>query len=1080
MKTATQENGAARPHDVFISYSRKDKEFVRRLDEALTARGRQAWVDWEGIRPTEEFMQAIYRAIEGADTFVFVLTPDSVASEVCGREVAHAAALNKRMIPIVARDVDAKAVPDPLAKLNWIFCRESDDFEAAVTLLVSALDTDLEWIRDHTRLLTRALEWETNKKSRSFVLRGEDLRSAEQWLAQAGADKERQPTALQTEYIIASRKAAAKLQRLITGAIGVGLIVSIGLTILAWTQRQQAVTQRDATQHVLSLSDLSKAQELIASGEAPSALAFLARAVGNYPKGSGVASDRLWFALTQRAWPLPLSAPMRHKAAIIAATFSPDEQRVLTASRDFSAQLWDAATGRAVGEPIKHPAVVRCAAFSPDGKQVVTGCDDAKVRLWSIDQGKCNLRWTGEHENSISAVAFSHGGSYIATGSQDHALSVWEVSTGKRVFNVFGTENVHTVSFHPADERLLLSGSGMAGQLWNVPEQRKLFALSHQEQINSARFNSTGEKIITSSDDGTARIWNSATGELIGEPLKHDGVVEDAIFSPNDQLIATVAGDAVYLFQGAERRLIQHGKRVKCARFSRDSARLITGTEDGRLQSWSVFNGEPIGEPVRDEDAIVSVDPASDERRLLVVSANNAARVWRAPAACPASDMFRHHEAIETMAASADGRLLLTAGGDGKATLWDVAKRSAAAILDHGAGVLCAGFSPDGKYVATGGVNEQVRVWRTDSGEAVGAPLSNDGMIHRIQFSPDSQSLVAATETGSARIWSLPDLHPLGEPMTHGEKITGIAFSPDGTRILTTSWDKTAKLWDSKTGRNTATLAQGERELECGTFSPNASCIATGAHDGSVQLWTLGGERIRDPLWHKDEISALSFSPDGKRLATASADGMVVIWNPDTGQSVSEIWQNSSRITALLFSPDGSRIATGADDGRARLWDVETGEPVSEWLSHTESIRGLFFQNSGRVFCSVSSDKTIRIWDIATPSSPVERQALAGFALTMSNARLQSSSRVEWHALGTIEELRAQAHQFEVGSVAVLTKWWFADVAKRPLTPFATTDVPQYVAARIAEGTPESLREATLLAEGEPALQTAIARASSR
>ena len=76
--------------------------------------------------------------------------------------------------------------------------------------------------------------------------------------------------------------------------------------------------------------------------------------------------------------------------------------------------------------------------FSPDGRQVVTGCDDAKVRLWSIDEGKCNLRWTGEHENSISAVAFSHGGSYIATGSQDHALSVWEVSTGKRVFNVFG------------------------------------------------------------------------------------------------------------------------------------------------------------------------------------------------------------------------------------------------------------------------------------------------------------------------------------------------------------------------------------------------------------------------------------------------------------------------------------------------------------------------------------------------------------------------------------------------------------------------------------------------------------------
>src|SRR4051794_13258497 len=104
--------------DIFISYSRKDKDFVRRIEEALKHHNRETWIDWEGIRPTEEFMQAIYGAIEGADTFVFVLTPDSVASVVCGREIAHAAANNKRLVPIVYRDIDTKAVPEPLAKLN--------------------------------------------------------------------------------------------------------------------------------------------------------------------------------------------------------------------------------------------------------------------------------------------------------------------------------------------------------------------------------------------------------------------------------------------------------------------------------------------------------------------------------------------------------------------------------------------------------------------------------------------------------------------------------------------------------------------------------------------------------------------------------------------------------------------------------------------------------------------------------------------------------------------------------------------------------------------------------------------------
>ena len=248
MPAAPGDQQVPRPQEVFISYSRKDKEFVRRLDEALKSRDREAWVDWEDIRPTEEFMQAIYGAIEGADTFIFVLTPDSIASIVCGREIAHAAANNKRMVPIVARDVNAETVPEALAKLNWIFCRDGDDFEKATDTLISALDTDLKWVHAHTRLLTRAIEWNANGKNNSFVLRGDDLRSAEQWLAEAGAQKERQPTALQTEYIIASRKAAARRQRITLGAVTFGFVVAIVLAVVAFLRGGQGERSNEEDQ----------------------------------------------------------------------------------------------------------------------------------------------------------------------------------------------------------------------------------------------------------------------------------------------------------------------------------------------------------------------------------------------------------------------------------------------------------------------------------------------------------------------------------------------------------------------------------------------------------------------------------------------------------------------------------------------------------------------------------------------------------------------------------------------------------------------------------------------------------------
>jgi hypothetical protein len=186
MPTEPSEKQIPRSEKIFISYSRKDKEFVRRLDEELKRRDRETWVDWEGIPPGDKWEKTIYGAIEGTHTFIFVLTPDSIASEVCGKEIAHAAANNKRLVPIVHRDVAADRVPKSLGELNWIFFRESDDFDGATDKLISALDTDLKWLHAHTRLLTRAIEWNANGKNNSFVLRGDYLRSAEQWLAQAG------------------------------------------------------------------------------------------------------------------------------------------------------------------------------------------------------------------------------------------------------------------------------------------------------------------------------------------------------------------------------------------------------------------------------------------------------------------------------------------------------------------------------------------------------------------------------------------------------------------------------------------------------------------------------------------------------------------------------------------------------------------------------------------------------------------------------------------------------------------------------------------------------------------------------
>ena len=144
--------------DVFISYSRKDTEFVQFLHDALTESQYETWVDWQDIPLTAAWWQEIETGIESAHTIIFVLSPDSVTSKVCGQEIDHAVKHNKRLIPVVRRDVNANEVHAALGELNWIFFRKADDSKDSFAKLLKSIDTDLDHTKVHTRLLTSGCE----------------------------------------------------------------------------------------------------------------------------------------------------------------------------------------------------------------------------------------------------------------------------------------------------------------------------------------------------------------------------------------------------------------------------------------------------------------------------------------------------------------------------------------------------------------------------------------------------------------------------------------------------------------------------------------------------------------------------------------------------------------------------------------------------------------------------------------------------------------------------------------------------------------------------------------------------------
>jgi formylglycine-generating enzyme required for sulfatase activity len=224
---------------IFISYSRKDMTFADRLEAALKARGFEPLIDRSEIYAFEDWWKRIEGLIGRADTVVFVLSPDAIASEIALKELAYAASLNKRLAPIVYRRVEDGAVPEPLRRLNFIFFDDPARFEASADALADALQTDISWIRRHTEFGEVARQWVEAGRANGLLLRRPALDRAEAWIAYMppGAPS---PTAQTETFVAESRKAevATRRRNRILHAALYTLLVGVIAGLVGWINQE--------------------------------------------------------------------------------------------------------------------------------------------------------------------------------------------------------------------------------------------------------------------------------------------------------------------------------------------------------------------------------------------------------------------------------------------------------------------------------------------------------------------------------------------------------------------------------------------------------------------------------------------------------------------------------------------------------------------------------------------------------------------------------------------------------------------------------------------------------------------------
>ena len=531
------------------------------------AAGREVWVDWEGIPPSAKWMDEVKAAIDGSGLFLFVVSPDSAASPVVAtrRPTRRAWASGScRSCGAIRRPVSS---PMRSAATIGCSCATGIDFDAGLERLQATLDTDPEWVKAHTRLLTRARESGRGRaRPRPGLLHGRDLAVAERALAD-GAGKDPRPTPLQSAYVAASRRAQERGERIRTGLLAGGFVIALVLAGFALLQRAQA--EQNAT---IADQQRQVAEEQRAEAEANADLAFgreLAHAalerLDTDPElsillaleGVGVSrTEETDQALRRAVQGSPLRALHRNDIGRIAiARIAPDARHALAGG--FGGTVW-AVDPSGATPPVRLGAATRgveSLAISDDGSLALATSGDGHVLKWDTTGAVPPLDVPVDAGGAFTVSVDPQRRWFIA-GGLGGRMAAYDLRTGELLAS-FQSGEVDDVAsaVSPDGTRVAVAGYDLAVREWSTADWSLLHTYKGAtDLVVTLAYAADSRRLAAGGHDRVARVWDVTTGEQVAELVGHRGVVSQVRFAPDGLSAVTAAADGSARGYGTQSR----------------------------------------------------------------------------------------------------------------------------------------------------------------------------------------------------------------------------------------------------------------------------------------------------------------------------------------------------------------------------------------------------------------------------------------------------------------------------------------------------------------------------------------------
>jgi|GEM_PF-4391291 len=945
-------------NDIFISYSRRNKDFVKKLNDALREHGLDPWVDWEDIPPSVDWMEEIRNGIDEANTFIFVISPDSIHSKVCYEELQYAVDQHKRLVPILHMEVrisgerkGANALDQAYEKLgietepqrmmgwlgphNWIFFREEDDFNAAVQTLLIALNTNIEDVRYHTYLLGEAKEWDSSNRSTAGLLRGEDLQTALAWMEQ-----DRTIThvpdlnPLQLQFIQASQRADAVRKRIQLFTIGY-TVALIALAVFAVVQllRVQAANEneREANQQLEEqLNNLATAEaNAVRNAAEARSLALIANALIAVNESDNDLAITLSILASQ-------GSPERSNEAesvLAEAAYSPGTRARFGSHRNGVTAL-DLKTLEDDDPFDDIPPTI--------GGYVVSGGMDGLVRYWYWEYDEvtpAGQRFEG-HDDAITDVIILPNETQILSSAANGSIILWDIASGDIVQQYATSDTpVQALALHPNGEQFFAGNANGQIILWNFDDETSVEIFTHNsgDAITTLSVSPTGEFFLSGHQSGDIAIWLVEQNSVSQVFNDHIGAVTSIALSPDGNTVASVSQDSVInLWDLRSTQIIQrltgHDARVNTIVFDPNSIYLISGSEDNSVVVWLLETGKLLHQ-------------------------------------------FRgHDDAINDVVIDSFGEFIISASSDETMRVWDIFDSQLIAIIDdYETAILDVDVYDE--LILSIRDNNGFEISHVETSELLQDIPFEDNVWHG-RFLPGGEQVVLALENGTVLIFDLITERTVQEfEVIHTAPIYSLDINNDHMIAATGGADGNVVIWDLETGDALRVFEDVGDEVYAVALHPNGREIFTSDSDNSILSWDIEtGQNIYSYTGHTDTIYSLDISLNGAKMVSGSRDEKAILWDLNTNEFLVSLEGHNNAVRVVRFNTNDDLVLTGGEDGSLRIWNSKTGVEIRYMQDHVDWITNAAFSqhNNNNYIVSGSWDNTVRIWRLDTLAELIE------------------------------------------------------------------------------------------------------------